>query len=42
LTLEMSGVQYLDQKAKTFLWKLIDTDVAIENCSPFVAAQLRP
>lgn len=42
LTLEMSGVQYLDQRAKNFLWELIDNDVAIENCSPFVSEQLRP
>ena len=42
LTLEMSGVQYLDQKAKNFLWELIGKDVAIENCSPFVSEQLRP
>jgi thymidylate synthase ThyX len=38
----MSGVQYLDQKAKNFLWELIGKDVAIENCSPFVSEQLRP
>ena len=42
LTLEMSGVQYLDQSAKYFLWELISKDVAIENCSPFVSEQLRP
>jgi hypothetical protein len=42
LTLEMSGVQYLDERAKHFLWELIGKDVAVENCSPFVAEQLRP
>ena len=42
LTLEMSGVQYLDQGARYFLWELISKDVAIENCSPFVSEQLRP
>lgn len=42
LTLEMSGVQYLDQRAKHLLWELIGKDVAIENCSPFVCEQLRP
>jgi hypothetical protein len=42
LTLQMSGVQYLDQRAKNFIWELIGKDVAIEGCSPFVSEQLRP
>jgi anti-anti-sigma regulatory factor len=42
LTLDMSGVQYLDQRAKAFLWELNGKDVAIESCSPFVSEQLRP
>jgi anti-anti-sigma regulatory factor len=42
LSLDMSGVQYLDQTAKNFLWGLMGKDVRIENCSPFVSEQLRP
>ena len=42
LTLDMSGVQYLDQAAQNFLWELIDKDVTIKNCSPFVSEQLGP
>ena len=42
LTLEMSGVRYLDQRAKNFFWELTGKDVALEGCSMFVSEQLRP
>jgi len=41
LTLDMSGVRYLDQGARDFLWELIGQGAILENCSPFVSEQLR-
>ncbi len=41
LTLEMSGVRYLDQGARNLLWDLVDKGAILEKCSPFVSEQLR-
>src|SRR6478736_2709270 len=41
LTLDMQNVSFVDRDAITLFRELTDREVAITNCSPFVAEQLK-